>query len=226
MKRFSRANIPRRPFIVGALLCALTGCVDLPFNRPPAQLFILSPKSTFDTSLPKVSWQLSVNVPIAEAGIDTSRIAVRHSPVRLNYFEGVNWSDITPRMIQTLLIESFESTGRIIGVGRQNIGLRADYSLISELREFQAENVPGKPPQVRVRLIAKLIRLPQRVIVAGTNRESVVSTQGEGIDNIVNAFDTALGDVLKTIVTWSLKAGKEDYANRRLLPDRKIRRRP
>jgi hypothetical protein len=54
----------------------------------------------------------------------------------------------------------------------------------------------------------------------------VVSTQGEGIDNIVNAFDTALGDVLKTIVTWSLKAGKEDYANRRLLPDRKIRRRP
>jgi cholesterol transport system auxiliary component len=226
MMRFSQVHFPLRPFIVGALLFALTGCADLPFNRPPAQLFVLSPKSTFDTSLPKISWQLSVDVPIAEAGINTSRIAVRHSPVRLNYFEGVNWSDIAPRMTQTLLIESFENTGRIIGIGRQNIGLRANYSLISELREFQAEGVPGKPPQVRVRLIAKLIRLPQRVIVAGTNRESVVATQGEGIDNIVNAFDSALGDVLKKIVTWSLKAGEQDHAKRSLRPGRAIRRRP
>jgi cholesterol transport system auxiliary component len=226
MKWFSRTWIPRRSVIVGALLLALSGCVDLPFNRPPTQLFVLSPKSTFDTTLPGVSWQLSVDVPIAEAGINTSRIAVRRSAVRLNYFEGVNWSDIAPRMIQTLLIESFENTGRIIGVGRQNIGLRADYSLISELREFQAESVAGKPPQVRVRLNAKLIRLPQRVIIAGTNRESVVSIQGEGIDNIVNAFDNALGDVLKTIVTWSLKAGKQDHAKRSLRPDRAIRRRP
>lgn len=226
MRRLSRPNFTFQPFIAGALLIALTGCADLPFNRPPAQLFILSPKSTFDTSLPKVSWQLSVDVPIAEAGINTSRIAVRRSPVRLNYFEGVNWSDIAPRMLQTLMIESYENTGRIIGIGRQNIGLRADYSLISELREFQAESVAGKPPQVRVRLNAKLIRLPQRIIVAGTNRESVVATQGEGIDNIVNAFDTALGDVLKTIITWSLKAGEQDHAKRSMRPDRTIRRRP
>jgi cholesterol transport system auxiliary component len=203
-----------KSFLAALGLFAIAGCADLPFNRPPAQLFILSPKSTFDTSLPKVSWQLSVDVPIAEAGISTSRIAVRRSAVRLNYFEGVNWSDVAPRMIQTLMIESFENTGRIIGVGRQNIGLRADYSLISELREFQAESVAGKPPEVRVRLNAKLIRLPQRVIVAATNRESVVATQGEGIDNIVNAFDKSLGDVLKTIVTWSLKAGEKDFVSR------------
>lgn len=199
----------------GVLLFAVAGCADLPFNRPPSQLFVLSPKSTYDTSLPKVSWQLSVDVPIAEAGINTSRIVVRRSPIRIDYFEGVNWSDIAPRMVQTLMIESFENSQRIVGVGRQNVALRSDYSLISELREFQAETVPDGPPRVRVRLNAKLIRLPQRVIVAGTNRESIVIAKGEGIDNIVNAFDEALGNVLKTIVTWSLQAGEKDHAAQR-----------
>ena len=117
-------------------------------------------------------------------------------------------------MIQTLMIESYENSGRIVGVGRQNIALRADYSLITELREFQAETIPGRPQEVRVRINAKLIRLPQRIIVAGTNRESVVAVRGDGIDNIVEAFDSALGGVLKTIVTWSLKAGEKDYLSR------------
>ena len=202
-------------FLSGVLLFAVAGCADLPFNRPPSQLFVLSPKSTYDTSLPKVSWQLSVDVPIAEAGINTSRIVVRRSPIRLDYFESVNWSDIAPRMLQTLMIESFENSGRIVGIGRQNVALRSDYSLVSELREFQAETLAGGPPRVRVRLNAKLIRLPQRVIVAGTNHESIVIASGDGIDNIVNAFDEALGKVLKKIVTWSLQAGEKDHAAQR-----------
>ena len=201
--------------IASVLVLALAGCTDLPFNRPPSQLFVLSPKSSYDTSLPRVSWQLSVDVPVAEAGINTSRIAVRRSPVRLNYFESVNWSDIAPRMVQTLMIESFENSGRIVGVGRQNIALRSDYSLVSELREFQAETLAGGPPRIRVRLNAKLIRLPQRVIVAGENHEAIVTAKGEGIDNIVNAFDDALGKVLKKVVTWSLQAGEKDQAARR-----------
>ena len=164
--------------IASVLVLTLAGCTDLPFNRPPSQLFVLSPKSSYDTSLPKVSWQLSVDVPVAEAGINTSRIAVRRSPVRLNYFESVNWSDIAPRMVQTLMIESFENRGRTVGVGRQNIA-------------------------------------PQRVIVAGQNHEAIVTAEGEGIDNIVNAFDDALGKVLKKVVTWSLQAGEKDQAARR-----------
>ena len=50
--------------------------------------------------------------------------------------------------------------------------------------------------------------------MAGTNRESVVAVRGDGIDNIVEAFDSALGGVLKTIVTWSLKAGEKDNLSR------------
>ena len=204
----------RQVIIASVLALTLAGCAELPFNRPPSQLFVLSPKSTYDTNLPRVSWQLSVDVPVAEAGINTSRIAVRRSPVRLNYFEGVNWSDIAPRMVQTLMIESFENSGRIVGVGRQNVALRSDYALVSDLREFQAETLTGSAPRVRVQINAKLIRLPQRVIVAGASHEAIVTAKGDGIDNIVNAFDDALGKVLKKVVTWSLQAGEKDQAAR------------
>jgi cholesterol transport system auxiliary component len=209
-----------------ALVLLASGCADLPFNRPPAELFVLSSKNTFDRSLPEATWQLSIDVPIAEAGINTSRIAVRRTPLRLNYFEGVNWSDIAPRMIQTLMVESFENSERIIGVGRQNISLRADYSLVTELREFQAETVPGRPAQVRVRLNAKLIRLPQRIIISGANPEAVVTIKGEGIDNIVAAYDEALGRVLKKTVSWTLKAGSADFGNSGRSSRPPVRRRP
>ena len=49
-------RFPVRFLAAGVLLFGIAGCADLPFNRPPAELFVLSPKSTFDRSLPKVSW--------------------------------------------------------------------------------------------------------------------------------------------------------------------------
>mgnify|MGYP003345153382 CR=1 FL=1 len=41
--------------------------------------------------------------------------------------------------MQTLIIESLENSGKIVAVGRESVGLRADYILQSDLREFQAE---------------------------------------------------------------------------------------
>lgn len=199
----------RRPIAALLLSLALAAC-EGPFNRPPPQLYVLSPKSTFDTTLPDVEWQLSVDVPVAEAGINTSRIAVRRGPARLDFFEGVNWSDVAPRLVQTMLVESFENSRRIIGVGRQNVALRADYSLASELREFQAETIDAQP-RVRVRLNAKLIKLPRRVIVAATSAEAVVPAKGDSVDDFVAAFDQALGKVLKSIVTWALREGERDH---------------
>ena len=42
-------------------------------------------------------------------------------------------------MVQTLMVESFDNFRCVVSVGRDTIGLRADYVLKSELREFQAE---------------------------------------------------------------------------------------
>jgi cholesterol transport system auxiliary component len=108
-------------------------------------------------------------------------------------------------MVQTLLIESFESTRKIGAVGREAIGLRPDFVLKTDLREFEAIYDGANPaPTVWVRMNAKLVRMPERRIVASDTREAKVPAGGGKITDIVAAFDDALGRVLKEIVAFTL----------------------
>lgn len=189
------------------LASAVGGCA-LPGSGDPAQLYVLSPKNSFPADLPKVEWQLAVETPIAAAGYNTARIALQRTPLTLDYFADAAWSDVAPSMVQTLIVESFENTGRIVGVSRESVTLRPDYVLRTELREFQAEYHPEaqRPPLVRVRLVALLIRMPDRAIVASQSFERTERAAGPDMKAITAAFDEALGGVLKRLVEWTLRA--------------------
>jgi len=188
--------------LVGA--AGLGGCA-LPGGGEPPQLYTLTPKSTFSGDLPTVDWQMIVERPIAAAGLNSQKIALQRSPVTLDYFARANWTDTAPQLVQTLLIESFENSGKIRAVTRESTSLRPDYVLQTELREFQAEYTsPSQPPTVRVRLNAKLIRLPDRTIIGNQTVERTWPAAKADMENIVLAFDEALGKVMKQIVEWAL----------------------
>lgn len=205
MRRPLRTSHGRRWNLwAGAIMMLGSACSILPPIQPPPRLFVLSPKSTFSADLPKVNWQLTVEAPIAEAGLNTARIALRRSPVSLEYFERANWIDTAPIMVQTLIVESFENSNRIVAVARQSVSLRADYSLLSDLREFQAEYDGQSTPLVRVRLSAKLVKMPQRTIIATLTAEHTTRAKGTDLESIVWAFDAALGKSIKRIVEWAL----------------------
>ena len=214
-----------RCFACAAVLSALlAACVELPGSGDPSRLYVLTPKSTFPDNLPIVDWQLLVEVPVSAAGLNTARIAARHSPIELNYIGAANWTDFAPRMVQTLLVESFENSGKIVGVGREAIGLRSDYLLKTEVREFQAEfdgtkigsakaaAIPENPPEVRVRINAKLIKMPQRSIIASQTFENLVKSDENSMDSIIASFDDALGKALKDIVVWTLTNGEARWS--------------
>jgi len=198
------------PFMRLALVAALalvTASCGLPGGGEPPQLYTLTPKSTFEPSLPRVDWQLVIERPVASAGINTQRIAVQRSPVTLDYFARASWTDQAPALVQTLLIESFENSGKIRAVTRESSQLRADYILQTELREFQAEyDKLGQPPQVHVRLNGKLIRMPDRTIIANLTADRVGRAEKPDMENIILAFDETLGKVMKQIVEWALVA--------------------
>ncbi len=204
----TRQNKFTRRVSLGAaavLTLLVAGCTALPGNQPLPRLFVLTPKSTFNSNLPKANWQLTVDKPVAEAGLNTARIALRHNPVTLEYYARANWVDTAPIMIQTLIVESFENSGKIVAVGRQSVSLRADYSLIPELREFQAEYDGRTVPVVRVRINAKLVKMPQREIIATITAENKVPADSAELESVVYAFDKALGKTLKRLVEWTLR---------------------
>ena len=195
-------------FAAACLAVVLSGCEGLvpALGGPPANLYTLTPKNTFTKELQRVRWQLVVDEPLASGGLNIDRIALRHSPTELKYFARARWTERAPRMVQTLMVESFENSGAIIAVGRKAIGLRSDYNLITELREFQAEYFePDGVPTVRVRLNAKLVKQPRRAIVASRTFESTIKSEGKAMRHVIRAFDRALGKVLRHTVEWTIK---------------------
>lgn len=215
---------------LGGLVAACS--IPLPGGGAPPRLYVLTPKSTFPENIPRVEWQVLIEPPVAAAGISTARIALQDSPIELRYFTRANWTDFAPKMVQTLLVESFENSRRIVGVGREQIGLRSDFVLKTELREFQAEyterlpedvstlSTASAPPSIRVRINAKLVKMPRREIVASENFERVVRAERNSMGAIIGAFDEALGKVLKAVVLWTLENG-ETHKPSRLVRDEK-----
>lgn len=202
----SRYRLVLRAAALAAAL-AVAGCQSLipGASRDPPRLYELTPKSTFDPNLPRLRGQLVVETPEAASGLTTSKIAVKQKATTLDYYARSEWSDLAPRLVQTKLIESFENSGKIVGVGREGAGLRSDYILKSELRHFEAQLYDGIKPKIRVVINVKLVKMPDREIVANQSFERTHEADNADIDALIEAFDEALGGALKRIVEWSIR---------------------
>ena len=198
------AVLPRRLLLAVGLL-GLSGCPRWLVSPPPAHLYRLTPKSTFPPNLPRVTAQLLVDMPIAPAGLDTTRITLSRSPVSLDYFADSEWTDRVPPMVKSALVLSFAKSGAIVAIDRESIGLRADFLLKPEIRHFEAEYASGDtPPKIWVAIDVKLVKMPERVIIAQASFERQVAAAANDLPVIVAAFDEALGGVMKEIVLWTL----------------------
>lgn len=193
------------PVALGLPACQL----PVPGQRPPPELYRLTPKSTFNPETPVVDWQLVLEIPLADAGLNTPRISLQRAPTRLEYYARANWADRAPLMVQGLMIQSFENSRKIVSVGRQAVGLRSDFILKSELREFQAEYLDGRIPKIHVAINAKMVKMPKRVIVGSKNFTSLQEAETDNLEAVVRAFDTALGKVMRRLVEWTLEIGNE-----------------
>jgi cholesterol transport system auxiliary component len=201
-----------RLVILAACLTVGACAAALELARPdPPRLYDLTPKSTFD-DLPEAEARLSVEVPTATAGLNTARIALRPTSTTLEYYAGARWIDVVPVMVQNLLLESLDNAARLDVVGREVVGIAADYALLTHIREFQAEYGEIGPPRVRVRLQARLVRLPRRTSIAATSEGFTVAARDRSLEAIVAAFDEGLGKALRRVVEWTVREVAETEA--------------
>jgi cholesterol transport system auxiliary component len=197
-------NFWRRVVAALAMVAAVAGCAKL-LTEPPKPLFRVTPARTFPAGLPHVSAQLLVDTPLAAGALDTSRIALANSPVDLNYFADGEWTDPAPQLVQTALLESLENSGAVTAIDRETIGLHADFVLKSELRHFEAVyDKQDAAPQIWVALNVRLVKMPERTIVAQTSIEQKQQATANNIQQIVLAFDAALNGAMTQVVAWTV----------------------
>src|SRR5271169_5345711 len=135
-------------------------------NGPPPRQYTLSPVTGFAEGLRPVAWSLVVDEPTAPHQLDTSRIALMKGPFQVEYYADVEWTDNAPAMVQLLLIQSFQNTGRLPVVASTHQTLSTDFLLLSNLRKFQVERDASSVQQATVVIEATLLRMPRREPVA------------------------------------------------------------
>ena len=113
----------------------------------------------------RVDWQLIIETPLSSATLDTARMLVMPTPGVLEVFPGARWRDTTPALLRSLVVQGFENTGHIVGIGSTQSGLRADYALAIDLRDFQLEIHAGAG-QAAVRFQASLLNYTSNRVLA------------------------------------------------------------
>jgi cholesterol transport system auxiliary component len=197
--------LPRRLVLAGLAL-APTACSVLPTGGAPPKLYTLTPASDFPPAGRPVRWQLLVDAPVTTAALDSERIALSRSPTTVDYFADAAWTDRAPLMVQTVIVQSFENSGRITAIARESVSLRADYQLRPELRHFEADYGAGAAPRARVQLGVKLVKMSDRAIIAQQMFEASVPARENQVPAIVDAFNAALQQVARQVVDWTLSS--------------------
>ena len=196
--------------IVPALLLASTSSNIL---GPPnaSQIYVLTASAAAAAAAaapapgPKVAWALSIGIPSASDSLDTDRIALMRSNTTMDYYANAQWPDRLPLMVQTALLENFENSGRITQVARNEDSLSVDYTLRSELRDFEARyDQPDGAPTVVVKITSRMVTAHGHNIASTFTTEQSVPASANSVNAVVEAFDTALAAAAAQIVNWAL----------------------
>lgn len=186
----------------------LSGCITL-FPKPedPPRIYTLTPEIISSTRLPKVGGLLAVERPNAGADLDTEKIAIHLTPQKVDYYNRAKWIESAPKMIQDVIVESFDKTEKITAFSTNFANLRSDYILLIDLQEFQAEPYHCHDKTlIHTGLNAKLIKMPERKLIASQNFHQKLDAGDNKMDTLVSCFDLATGNVINRLVEWVLHA--------------------
>lgn len=186
-------------FALPMMLAALTSC-----GSAPNDTFDLSAVSTpVSTTASARNRQLLVADPSALKALDSEQILVRVAGSEVQYLKKSQWSDKLTRVVQSKLVEAFEDTGRLGGVGKPGQGLAIDYQLITDVRAF--EIATGGGDRGVVEISAKLLNDRNGTVKAQKVFRAEAPSAGSGSAAYVTALDQAFGRVTAEIVGWTLQ---------------------
>lgn len=195
----------RRSWMSGAaialplLAMILTGCGTAAKN----DTYDLSAPTTGTGPAAKRS-QILVQQPTALQALNSEQVVIRVSPSEIQYLAKAQWSDKLPRMVQAKLVEAYENSGRLGGVGVPGQGLAIDYQVVTDIRSFEISAVGGN--RAVVEISAKILNDRNGSVRAQKVFAQSVPTGGSSNEAFVKALDRAFTTVSGEIVNWTLQS--------------------
>lgn len=194
---------------IAALLLAagLGGCALLGGSKEPVTIYSPEPAVVADASWPSADWQLAIARPDASRALDSLRIAVRPTPGELQVYKGASWAKRPGEQLEDTILHGLEDSNRIRAVARASSGIAADYTLLTELRHFEAEYAGRAVPNVVIEVTAKLVSTRDESVVASRTFRQEVPATDTATAAVADAFGKALGQVAQELDGWVLASG-------------------
>ncbi len=183
---------------------ALTGCsvseiLESKVDEPQVYVLRASDVSTAQIAYPV---QISVALPTAAPGLDTSRISVLRNHSQLDYFFGARWGGTAPQVVQSFVIETLQAQQGFKSIAADTERMDADYLLTFRLQDFQAEYAgEGSNPIVHVTLSGTLVNIKTRKLSAPITATARVPADDNRLAAVVAAFRTAMQQTTATVST-------------------------
>ncbi|HWB50810.1 MAG TPA: ABC-type transport auxiliary lipoprotein family protein [Stellaceae bacterium] len=200
---------PLRLLAAVVVVTAAAGCAKM-FTETPRPLYTLTaPPAPANANLPHTNAQIVIVAPYAPEGLDLRRISVVRAANGLDYLADGEWADRGSAMVRAVLVEAFENSKAVAAVGPDTFDLRADFEIEGDLRHFEAVydspgGTPSAIPTVWVALAVKLVKIPERKILAQTVISAREPAAANATPQIVAAFNAATGKVAQQVVAWTL----------------------
>lgn len=189
--------------------CGLTSCLSLG-NANEFAVYGLN-LDMQKRSGPPVTWQLLVDLPNAADPVSSQRIVLKPGARAYGVFEKARWTDRAPELVQALLIEGFEDSGRVIGVGRMSSSVGGDIALIGELRAFEAEFPNEGQAFARIVYSAKLVHYSSSRVLTARVFEQRIPSEGRDLPSVIAAFERGANAMVPEVVDWALTAGDANW---------------
>ncbi|PYE44720.1 cholesterol transport system auxiliary component [Rhizobium sp. PP-F2F-G20b] len=150
------------------------------------------------------SKQILVPEPTALKALDSDQIVIRLSGSELQYLAKSQWGDRLPRMVQSKLVQAFENSGKVGGVGKPGEGLAIDYQVVTEIRSFEVDTTGSRTAVVEI--FAKIVNDRNGTVRAQKAFRATVPVSGTGAPAYIQGLDGAGAKVVADIVRWTLTA--------------------
>ncbi|MCP4316228.1 MAG: ABC transporter [Hyphomicrobiales bacterium] len=148
--------------------------------------------------------QIVITDPAALKSLDGNQIVVRTSPSAIQYLGKSQWNDNLPAVVQEKLIEAFEDSKRLGGVGKPGDGIAVDYLISTTIRAFEIIAGGGGDTAV-VEISVRIINDRNGVVRAQRVFQATAQVAGSGNEAFVAALDQANSEVMNDLVAWVLK---------------------
>lgn len=148
--------------------------------------------------------QILVPEPSALKALGSDQVVVRPTTSEVQYLAKAQWSDSLPKLVQAKLVQAFETSGALGGVGKPGEGLAIDYQVVTTLRAFEVRT--GGTATAVVEIFAKIVNDRNGTVRAQQLFRATAPVSGSGGPAFVAGLDAAFSRVTADIVGWTLKS--------------------